>query len=110
MANETVTYSLEAVLTRIEGKIDSLENRIDDRFDKVDKRFDKIEERLTKVEIGQVELKGEIKALDERLTTEIKGLTAIVAYQEFTNRGILIALVVAILGGAAKLFGFFPNP
>ncbi|MFM7790765.1 MAG: DUF4164 domain-containing protein, partial [Microcystis panniformis] len=23
---------------------------------------------------------------------------------------ILIALVVAILGGAAKLFGFFPNP
>jgi len=24
MSNETVTYSLEAVLTRIEGKIDSL--------------------------------------------------------------------------------------
>ncbi|CCI21179.1 conserved hypothetical protein [Microcystis aeruginosa PCC 9809] len=92
MSNETVTYSLEAVLTRIEGKID------------------KIDERLTKVEIGQSELKGEIKALDERLTTEIKGLTARVANQEFTNRGILIALVVAILGGAAKLFGFLPNP
>ena len=92
MSNETVTYSLEAVLTRIEGKID------------------KIDERLTKVEIGQSELKGEIKALDERLTTEIKGLTARVANQEFTNRGILIALVVAILGGAAKIFGFLPNP
>ena len=38
-------------------------------------------------------LKGEIKALDERLTTEIKGLTARVANQEFTNRGILIACV-----------------
>ena len=92
MSNETVTYSLEAVLTRIEGKID------------------KIDERLTKVEIGQSEIRGDIKALDDRLTTEIKGLTARVAYQEFTNRGILIALVVAILGGAAKLFGFFPNP
>ena len=92
MSNETVTYSLEAVLTRIEGKID------------------KIDERLTKVEIGQSEIRGDIKALDERLTTEIKGLTTRVAYQEFTNRGILIALVVAILGGAAKLFGFFPNP
>ncbi|MCA2654150.1 MAG: DUF4164 domain-containing protein [Microcystis sp. M015S2] len=92
MANETVTYSLEAVLTRIEGKID------------------KIDERLTKVEIGQSEIRGDIKALDERLTTEIKGLTTRVAYQEFTNRGIFIALVVAILGGAAKLFGFFPNP
>jgi len=92
MSNETVTYSLEAILTRIEGKID------------------KIDERLTKVEIGQSEIRGDIKALDERLTTEIKGLTTRVAYQEFTNRGIFIALVVAILGGAAKLFGFFPNP
>ena len=92
MPNETVTYSLEAVLTRIEGKID------------------KIDERLTKVEIGQSEIRGDIKALDDRLTTEIKGLTARVAYQEFTNRGILVALVVGILGGAAKLFGFFPNP
>jgi septal ring factor EnvC (AmiA/AmiB activator) len=45
MSNETVTYSLEAVLTRIEGKID------------------KIDERLTKVEIGQSEIRGEIKAL-----------------------------------------------
>ena len=48
--------------------------------------------------------------LDERLTAEIKGLTARVADQKFTNRGILIALVVAILGGAAKIFGFLPNP
>ncbi|GEA27124.1 hypothetical protein MiAbW_01684 [Microcystis aeruginosa NIES-4325] len=114
MSNETVTYSLEAVLTRIEGKIDSLEKRLDEKIDsleqRIDERFDKIEDRLTKVEIGQAELKGEIKALDERLSTKIEGLTARVAYQEFTNRGILIALVVAILGGAAKLFGFFPNP
>ncbi|GCL47241.1 hypothetical protein NIES3806_34720 [Microcystis aeruginosa NIES-3806] len=103
MANDTVTYSLEAVLTRIEGKIDSLQRDVNQKFDKID-------ERLTKVEIGQSEIRGDIKALDERLTTEIKGLTTRVAYQEFTNRGIFIALVVAILGGAAKLFGFFPNP
>ncbi|NCS59509.1 MAG: DUF4164 family protein [Microcystis aeruginosa G11-04] len=96
MSNETVTYSLEAVLTRIEGKIDFLQRDVN--------------ERLNKLEIGQSELRGDIKALDERLTAEIKGLTARVAYQEFTNRGILIALVVAILGGAAKILGFFPNP
>jgi chromosome segregation ATPase len=99
MAGETVTYSLEAVLTRIEGKIDSFEKRVNERFDKVD-------ERLTKLEIGQADLKGDIKALDEK----INGLTARVAYQEFTNRGILIALVVAIIGGAAKVFGFIGNP
>ncbi|MEY3555178.1 MAG: DUF4164 domain-containing protein [Microcystis sp.] len=96
MSNETVTYSLEAVLTRIEGKIDFLQRDVN--------------ERLNKLEIGQSELRGDIKALDERLTAEIKGLTARVAYQEFTNRGILIALVVAILGGAAKILGFLPNP
>ena len=54
MSNETVTYSLEAVLTRIESKIDSLEKRMDERFDKV-------EDRLTKVEIGQAELKAEVR-------------------------------------------------
>ncbi|WP_430013987.1 DUF4164 domain-containing protein [Microcystis ichthyoblabe FBCC-A1114] len=92
MPNETVTYSLEAILTRIESKID------------------KIDERLTKLEIGQAELKAELKGDIKVLDEKIEGLTARVGYQEFTNRGILIALVVAVLGGAAKLFGFFPNP
>ncbi|MBE9074450.1 DUF4164 family protein [Microcystis sp. LEGE 08355] len=132
MSNETVTYSLEAVLTRIESKIDSLEKRMDEKIDSLEKRmndrFDKVEDRLTKVEIGQAELKaelkGDIKVLDEKieglkgelkgdikvLDEKVEGLTVRVAYQEFTNRGILIALVVAVLGGAAKLFGFFPNP
>jgi hypothetical protein len=92
MSNETVTYSLEAVLTRIEGKIDSLQKDVDNR--------------LTKLEIGQAEIKGDIKMLDEK----INGLTARVAYQEFTNRGILVALVVTLIGGAAKVFGFIGNP
>ena len=110
MSNETVSYSLESVLTRIESKIDSLEKRMNDRFDKVDERFDKVEDQLTKVEIGQAELKAELKGDIKVLDEKIEGLTVRVAYQEFTNRGILIALVVAVLGGAAKLFGFFPNP
>jgi hypothetical protein len=103
MSNETVSYSLESVLTRIESKIDFLEKRMDERFDKVD-------DWLTKLEIGQAELKAELKEDIKVLDGKIEGLTVGVAYQEFTNRGILIALVVAVLGGAAKLFGFFPNP
>jgi hypothetical protein len=89
---ETVTYSLAAILTRLEGKMDNLQKDVTD------------------LKIGQTEIKGEIKALDERLTTEIKGLNERVKYQEFTNRGILIALVVAILGGTAKVFGWIGNP
>ncbi|NCS04654.1 MAG: DUF4164 domain-containing protein [Microcystis aeruginosa G13-11] len=119
MSNETVTYSLESVFKEIKDsikevnqkiKIDSLEKRMDERFDKVDERFDKVEDRLTKLEIGQAELKGELKGDIKVLGEKIEGLTVRVGYQEFTNRGILIALVVAVLGGAAKLFGFFPNP
>nr|NCR15758.1 DUF4164 family protein [Microcystis aeruginosa SX13-11] len=135
MSNETVTYSLESVFKEIKDsikevnqkidtlqkevnqkidtlqkdvnqKIDSLETRMDERFDKVDERFDKVEDRLTKLEIGQAELKGELKGDIKVLDEKIEGLTARVGYQEFTNRGILIALVVAVLGGAAKLFGF----
>ena len=45
MSNETVTYSLEAVLTRIKGKIDSLQRDVN------------------KLEIRPSEIRGEIKDL-----------------------------------------------
>jgi hypothetical protein len=77
---------------------------------RIESKIDKIDERLTKLEIGQAELKAELKGDIKVLDEKIEGLTVRVGYQEFTNRGILIALVVAVLGGAAKLFGFFPNP
>ena len=132
MSNETVTYSLESVLKEIKDsikevnqkidtlqkdvnqKIDTLQKDVNQKIDsletRMDERFDKVEDRLTKVEIGQAELKGELKGDIKVLDEKIEGLTTRVGYQEFTNRGILIALVVAVLGGAAKLFGFFPNP
>jgi uncharacterized protein YaaN involved in tellurite resistance len=99
MSNETVTYSLETVLKEIK-----------DSIKEVSQKVDRIEDRLTKIEIGQAELKGDLKGDIKVLDEKIDGLTTRVAYQEFTNRGILIALVIAVLGGAAKLFGFFPNP
>ncbi len=34
MSNETVTYSLEAVLTRIEGKIDNLQKDVNQNLTK----------------------------------------------------------------------------
>ncbi|WP_375329355.1 DUF4164 domain-containing protein [Microcystis sp. BLCC-F210] len=98
-----VNQKMDTLQKDVNQKIDSLEKRIDERFDKV-------EDRLTKVEIGQAELKAELKGDIKVLDEKIEGLTVRVGYQEFTNRGILIALVVAVLGGAAKLFGFFPNP
>jgi hypothetical protein len=60
MSNETVTYSLEAVLTRIEGKIDSLQKDFNQKFDKID-------ERLNKLEVGQAKLTEKVEGIDHRL-------------------------------------------
>ncbi|MFN7216098.1 DUF4164 domain-containing protein [Microcystis sp.] len=98
MANETVTYSLEAVLTRIEGKIDSLQRDVNQKFDKID-------ERLTKVEIGQSEIRGDIKALDERLTTEIKGLRD---FQKINYSFSRIIIILGVLEGAVDGRPSFP--
>ncbi|TRV47683.1 MAG: hypothetical protein EWV43_12205 [Microcystis panniformis Mp_MB_F_20080800_S26D] len=48
MSNETVTYSLEAVLTRIEGKIDNLQKDVNQKFDSFQKDVDQKFESLQK--------------------------------------------------------------
>ena len=105
MSNETVTYSLEAVLTRIEGKIDSYQKD-------VSQKFDKIEERLTKLEIGQSDLKGDIKTLDSKLIETDKRINDLNGRLNITSNaflGIVGILVTGILGILAKIV-FFPNP
>jgi uncharacterized membrane protein YgaE (UPF0421/DUF939 family) len=100
-----VTYSLEAVLTRIEGKIDSYQKD-------VSQKFDKIEERLTKLEIGQSELKGDIKALDSKLIETDNRINDLNGRLNITSNaflGIVGILVTGILGILAKIV-FFPNP
>ena len=60
---------------------------------------------LTELKVSQTEIRGDIKALDEKVT----GLGKRLENQEFVNRGILMALVVALIAGAAKFLGFIPN-
>ncbi len=67
----------------------------------INQKLDKLNVDVTDLKVGQAEIKGEIKALD----TKVEQLDKRVGNQEFTNRGILIGIVVIILGGAAKLFG-----
>jgi predicted nucleic acid-binding Zn-ribbon protein len=104
MSNETVTYSLEAVLTRIEGKIDNYQKD-------VSQKFDKIEERLTKLEIGQSELRGDIKALDSKVIETEKRINDLNGRLNVTSNaflGIVGILVTGILGILGKIV-FFPN-
>jgi predicted nucleic acid-binding Zn-ribbon protein len=75
-------------------------------LDKFDKRFDRFEEKLDSLQKDTTELKiGQAK-----LQEKMEGLSKRIDNQEFVSRGILIALVIAILGGLAKLFGLAGNP
>ena len=97
MSNETVTYSLETVLTRIEGKIDSLQRDVN--------------ERLTKLEIGQSEIRGDIKALDSKVMEIEKRIDDLNVRVNISNNGflgIVEILVTGILGILGKIV-FFPN-
>ena len=72
----------------------------------INQKLDKLSENVTELKVGQAEIKGDIKALDAK----VEQLDKRVGNQEFTNRGILIGIVVIVLSGAAKFFGFIGNP
>ena len=66
---------------------------------KMEQRLERIEQILIELKVGQVRLEEKVDGLSNRLEN-----------QEFISRGIIIALIVTILGGFAKLFGLIGNP
>ena len=84
----------------------TIEQDLKEILAKIDQKLDGIQKDIVDLKVGQTEIKGEIKSLGER----INGLDERVKSQDFINRGILVGLILAILGGLAKLFGFVGNP
>lgn len=84
----TVTYSLEEVLGEIKQSIKD-----------VNQKLDNIQKDVTDLKVGQARLEEKVDSIGKRLD-----------YQEFISRGVLIALIVAVLGGLAKILGFVGNP
>jgi predicted nuclease with TOPRIM domain len=83
----TIEQDLKEYLDRFEQKLDKLEQKID-----------KVDEKVDKLSIEMATVKTKIDGLDKRMEN-----------QEFLSRGVLIGLIVAILGGFAKLFGLIGN-
>ena len=96
--------------TTIETDLKEILSEFKQEFVKINQRLDKIDETVTDLKVNQVRmeerLSGQINLLDEK----VSGLDKRIENQEFTSRGILIGLIVVVLGGAAKVFGFVPNP
>ncbi|MFM6909972.1 MAG: hypothetical protein ACKPKW_12675, partial [Dolichospermum sp.] len=97
-------------------KMDKQFAEVNQKFSEVNKKLETIDTRLNKLEIGQAELSGEIKTLDGKLSGEIKtldekviGIDKRLDNQEFINRGVIVAVIIALISGVVKLFGFFPT-
>ncbi|PSB57982.1 hypothetical protein [Chamaesiphon polymorphus] len=96
----------------------TIEVELKDVLNGINQKLDVIQKDVTDLKLGQAEIKGDIKAVDERLSgkintleTKVDGLTARVGSQEFLSRTIVGGLVLIILGGAARMFWSFPvNP
>jgi hypothetical protein len=87
----TIEQDLKEVLGEINQKLDHLQNDID-------QKFDRMQGDITDLKVGQARLEEKVDGLAKRIDN-----------QEFISRGVLIGLLVAVLGGLAKLFGFVGN-
>ncbi|MEM8722429.1 MAG: hypothetical protein AAGE84_24575 [Cyanobacteria bacterium P01_G01_bin.39] len=83
-----------------------IQTDIADILKQINQKLDRLSEDVTDLKVGQAKIEDKIEALD----TKVEQLDKRIGNQEFTNRGVLIGLIVVILGGAAKLFGLMGNP
>ncbi len=95
----TIEQDLKEYLDRFEQKIDKLDEKFEQKLDKLEQKLDKVDEKVDKLSIEMATVKTKLDGLDKRMEN-----------QEFLSRGVLIGLIVAILGGFAKLFGLIGNP
>ncbi|MEI6446156.1 MAG: hypothetical protein WCO29_24270, partial [Nostocales cyanobacterium ELA583] len=100
---------IEKQFTEVNQKMDrqfaEVNQKMEKQFTEVNKKLEIIDGRLNKLEIGQAELSGEIKTLEEKVI----GIDKRLDNQEFINRGVLVAVIIALISGVVKLFGFFPT-
>jgi chromosome segregation ATPase len=102
MSNPIIETDLAEILGHINQKLDKLSEEVIGLKTKLSEEVTGLK---TEVKVGFAEVKGEIKALD----AQVEQLDKRITNSEFTNRGILIGIVVIILGGAAKIFGLVGN-
>ena len=81
-------------MTNIEYDIKEILIRLDGRFDKLEVKIDKIGADVTDLQVKVGVLSEKVEGITKRLDT-----------QEFINRGVIIGLILAVLGGFAKVFG-----
>jgi predicted nucleic acid-binding Zn-ribbon protein len=113
---ETVTYSLESVLTRIESKIDTLQRDVDQKFDTLqrdmDQKFGTLQKDVNDLKVEVTEIRGDIKTLSEKVEGMDKRLEKVednytVLVKDIADlkgfKSLIIPMVVAFLSAIVTL-------
>ena len=94
----------------IETSLEKALDQINQNLKETNQKLDALQSDVTDIKVGQVRLEAEIKRVEETLSIKMDGLSKRLDNQEFISRGVLVALIVTIIGGFAKLFGFIGTP
>ena len=120
--SETVTYSLESVLTRIESKIDTLQRDVNQKIDNLqrdmDQKFDSLQKDVNDLKVEVTEIKGDIKTLDQKVEAMDKRLEKVedsyaILVKDIADlkgfKSLIIPMIVAFLSAVVTLGlrGFF---
>jgi outer membrane murein-binding lipoprotein Lpp len=102
----TVEFELKELLEKLDTKIDKLgsdlNNRIDQLDSSVNNKIDKLNDKVDAMGNDINKLNVTVTRLDEQVANVVKRIDSI----EFANRAVSIGLLLAVLGGLAKLLGF----
>jgi archaellum component FlaC len=116
-----IETDLKEILTKIDNRLDNLQKDMTDvkvsvaeqkkDIERLEEKIDSTSKRLEeKIDSTSKRLEEKIDSTSKRLEEKIDGLSKRVDNAEFINRGVFVGLLMVILGGAAKLFGFAGNP
>jgi peptidoglycan hydrolase CwlO-like protein len=90
----TVEFDLKELLEKLDYKIDKLGSDLNTKIDKLSDKVDDVSDDINKLNVT-------VTRLDEQVANVVKRIDSI----EFANRAVSIGLLIAVLGGLAKLFG-----
>jgi len=92
-----VNQKMDRQFAEVNQKMDKQFAEVNQKFAEVNQKFAEVNQTLTDVKIGQADLFAKLDGIDKRLSN-----------QEFFNRSFFLAVIAALLGVAAKLFGILP--
>ena len=101
---------LDRIQRDFDQKLDGMQRDFTQRLDRmqqhVDQKLDTLQKDVTDLKVGVSRLEERVHSLEDK----VEGLSKRIDSQEFVSRSVFLGLIVAILGGLAKLFGFAGNP